>query len=56
MAAVILGGQVQFGGAAFRTVPLSAGDWAGLLAATSVVLWAGEAVRLARRPRPAAAG
>jgi Ca2+-transporting ATPase len=56
IAAVILVGQaliVQLGGAVFRTVPLSLADWGRLLAATSLVLWVGEAWRLvaARRRR-----
>ena len=45
VAAAILVGQVllvQFGGAVFRTVPLSLADWGVLLAATSIVFWAGE--------------
>ena len=45
VAGAILVGQVllvQFGGAVFRTVPLSLADWGVLLAATSIVFWAGE--------------
>ncbi|HEY3490083.1 MAG TPA: calcium-translocating P-type ATPase, PMCA-type [Candidatus Deferrimicrobiaceae bacterium] len=53
IAATILIGQslvTQVGGAVFRTVPLAFADWAILLAATSVVLWAGELRRwLSRR-------
>jgi len=40
---------VQFGGKLFRTIPLDVKDWAGLIAATSVVFWAGELIRLIRR-------
>ncbi len=49
---LILMGQwiiVQFGGAVFRTVPLSVSDWGILLTITSCVLWIGEAGRLFRR-------
>lgn len=49
IAAAILVGQiliVQFGGTAFRTVPLSLEDWLIITGATSAVLWIGEAVRL----------
>jgi Ca2+-transporting ATPase len=42
---------VQFGGTVFRTVPLSIGDWIGLLAVTSLVLWIGELVRFFRSVR-----
>jgi Ca2+-transporting ATPase len=55
IAAVILVGQVlivQFGGTAFRTVPLSLADWLILLGTTSAVLWAGELLRLAGRRPP----
>jgi Ca2+-transporting ATPase len=48
IAAAILLGQillVQFGGAVFRTVPLSAAEWLVLLFVTSFVLWLGEARR-----------
>ena len=54
IAALILLGQialVQFGGAVFRTVPLSLGDWLAMILATSVVLWGGELVRGLRRWR-----
>jgi Ca2+-transporting ATPase len=61
IAFAILGGQflvTQLGGSVFRTVPLSAADWAALLAGTSVVFWAGELRRLLSRraasPRTAA--
>lgn len=37
---------VQFGGEVFRTVPLSAADWAWIVGLTSAVLWAGEGIRL----------
>jgi Ca2+-transporting ATPase len=46
---LILVGQVlivTFGGEVFRTVPLSWMDWLEIIAATSVVLWVGEMVRL----------
>jgi len=48
IAAAIIGGQiviVQFGGEAFRTVPLNLNDWLLLLGFSSLVLWAGEALR-----------
>lgn len=48
----ILGGQfliVQFGGAVFRTEPLSLETWLIIIASTSLVLWVGEAIRLIRR-------
>lgn len=48
----ILVGQVlivQFCGGFFRTVPLTLGQWIGIVAGTSVVLWAGELYRLIRR-------
>jgi len=47
--ALILAGQiliVTFGGDVFRTVPLSFKEWLMIIAATSVVLWIGEAGRL----------
>ena len=50
-ALTILLGQiliVQFGGAVFRTVPLTLGEWAITFGLTSFVLWIGEAVRLWR--------
>lgn len=49
IAAAILVGQVlivQFGGEAFRTVPLDVTEWLILFGGTSVVLWAGEGWRL----------
>jgi Ca2+-transporting ATPase len=49
---VIFAGQIlitQFGGEAFRTTPLSVGDWALIIIPTSVVLWVGEAMRFIRR-------
>jgi Ca2+-transporting ATPase len=52
IAALILAGQyviVQFGGSVFRTVPLSAGTWTVILAATSLVAVAGELIRWRRR-------
>ena len=48
----ILGGQfliVQFGGAVFRTEPLDWKTWLIIIAATSVILWVGEIVRLVQR-------
>ena len=50
--AAILIGQliiVQFGGAVFRTEPLSLTEWAVIIASTSLVLWVGELVRWMRR-------
>ncbi|MCL2097723.1 MAG: calcium-translocating P-type ATPase, PMCA-type [Bacteroidales bacterium] len=40
---------VQFGGTAFRTVPLSPIIWGCIIAGTSVVLWAGEIIRAVQR-------
>ncbi len=40
---------VTFGGEMFRTVPLSAKEWAIIIISTSVVLWAGELWRMVRR-------
>jgi Ca2+-transporting ATPase len=40
---------VQFGGAVFRTEPISLLEWAAIVGGTSVVLWAGELVRAIRR-------
>lgn len=40
---------VQFGGAMFRTVPLGPVEWAVAVAASSVVLWAGECGRFIKR-------
>ena len=40
---------VTFGGKMFRTVPLSLLDWVYVVAATSLVLWAGEIWRLVAR-------
>ncbi|MBQ8673238.1 MAG: calcium-translocating P-type ATPase, PMCA-type [Bacteroides sp.] len=48
----ILGGQfliVQFGGEVFRTTPLNWQTWLLIIASTSLVLWAGEAVRAVKR-------
>lgn len=48
-ALVILIGQwciVTFGGVMFNVTPLTLGDWAIIIAATSIVLWAGELARL----------
>ncbi|MDR2353785.1 MAG: calcium-translocating P-type ATPase, PMCA-type [Deltaproteobacteria bacterium] len=49
---VIAIGQIcmtQFGGEVFRTVPLSLREWVLIIVCTSVVLWVGELIRLARR-------
>jgi len=49
---IVLVGQwliVTFGGAMFRTVPLSATTWLCIVAATSPVLWIGEIIRAVRR-------
>ncbi|MBA4064901.1 MAG: calcium-translocating P-type ATPase, PMCA-type [Isosphaera sp.] len=49
IAIAIFAGQVllvQFGGAAFRTVPLDLTDWLVVVGGTSVVLWIGELIRL----------
>lgn len=60
IALAILVGQillVQFGGAVFRTEPLSLRDWLLIIALTSLVLWLGELYRFALRkkgPLPAA--
>lgn len=54
VAGIILLGQfiiVQWGGSVFRTTPLSAEVWAGIIAGTSPILWAGEVVRWIRRRR-----
>ena len=40
---------VEFGGAVFRTVPLSWGEWAAVIGATSLIAFGGEAVRAFRR-------
>ena len=50
--AMILAGQwliVTFGGQMFRTQPLSAANWAIIVAATSPVFLVGEAIRAFRR-------
>jgi Ca2+-transporting ATPase len=52
IAAAIVIGQilfVQFGGAMFRTVPLSLNEWLIITCSTSLVLWAGEISRLVQR-------
>ncbi|NET26394.1 calcium-translocating P-type ATPase, PMCA-type [Okeania sp. SIO1I7] len=49
IAAFIFVGQilmVQFGGAVFRTVPLSLRDWLIIIGGTSIVLWIGEIWRM----------
>jgi Ca2+-transporting ATPase len=54
VALLIIAGQiliVSFGGEMFGVVPLGWKDWALITAATSITLWAGEAIRLARRLR-----
>ena len=40
---------VEFGGAVFRTVPLSWCEWAAVIGATSLIAFGGEAVRAFRR-------
>ena len=40
---------VEFGGAVFRTVPLSWGEWVAVIGATSLIAFGGEAVRALRR-------
>ena len=40
---------VQYGGAVFRTEPLSAEEWLCIIAGTSVVLWIGEIIRGVKR-------
>ena len=50
----ILGGQfliVQFGGAVFRTEPLSWQTWLAIIGASSAVLWIGEGIRFVQRLR-----
>lgn len=50
----ILGGQfliVQFGGAVFRTEPLSWQTWLTVIGASSAVLWIGEGIRFVQRLR-----
>lgn len=49
---IILGGQwliVTFGGAMFRTDPLSLNEWLVIIASTSVVMWVGELWRMVKR-------
>ncbi len=49
IAALIFVGQivmVQYGGAVFRTVPLSLRDWLIIIGGTSIVLWIGEIWRM----------
>ncbi|MDR0750525.1 MAG: calcium-translocating P-type ATPase, PMCA-type [Tannerellaceae bacterium] len=49
---LIITGQyliVTFGGEMFNVVPLSWRDWGIIIASTSVVLWIGEGIRLAKR-------
>lgn len=58
IALLILAGQyliVTFGGTMFSVMPLAIEDWAVIIAATSVVLWAGELRRLLFPRREAAA-
>ena len=40
---------VEWGGRAFRTVPMSLFQWGAVTAGTSLVLWGGELLRLFRR-------
>jgi Ca2+-transporting ATPase len=52
IATAIIIGQiifVHFGGAMFRTVPLSINEWLIITGGTSLVLWAGEIKRLFQR-------
>lgn len=52
IALLIIAGQyliVTFGGLMFNVVPLSWRDWGIIIGSTSLVLWIGEASRLARR-------
>ncbi len=52
VAALILFGQfiiVQFGGAVFRTMPLSPIQWGLIIAFSSMVLWTGEGIRLFKK-------
>ena len=43
---------VTFGGEVFRTVPLTAREWAAIIGSTSLLAFAGEAIRaLRRRPK-----
>jgi len=52
VALLILVGQiliVQFGGEAFRTVPIKIIDWLIIIGSTSIVLWIGEIGRLIKR-------
>ena len=56
IASAIFVGQIliiQFGGKAFRTVPLSFRDWLLILVGTSVVLWIGEIWRWTQRNKKA---
>ena len=58
IALLILAGQyliVTFGGTMFSVMPLAIEDWAVIIAATSVVLWAGELRKLLFPRREAAA-
>lgn len=43
--------MVQYGGAVFRTVPMSLIEWTTIIAGTSVVLWIGEIVRFVSRKK-----
>ena len=52
IAAAILAGQillVQFGGAVFRTVPLTGYEWGAIILGTMPVLWVGEIARFVAR-------
>ncbi len=40
---------VEFGGKAFRTVPMNFGQWAAVVIGTSVIFWGGELFRMVRR-------
>lgn len=42
---------IEYGGGFFRTTPITFKDWVIIIAATSVVLWIGEIIRLFKRNR-----
>ena len=52
IAVIIFLGQiaiVELGGEMFNVTPLAITDWLYIIAATSIVAWAGEAIRIAKR-------
>lgn len=56
VAGIILFGQfiiVTFGGEVFRTVPLSWQDWGIIIAASSLILWIGEILRMRKTTQKA---